>query len=179
MQCCVKAPTPSGDLTLGTDVSQLTSVSSYSCMTQAGYSFTVVRAYESGGAVDPHAVASIANAWAGGQTSVDAYIFPCVASCNGSPSPAAQIQATVNNLRGSDYGMLWLDIEGPQYWYSSASQNVAFIQAMVNECNAQGISCGIYTSNSQWSPITGGSTAFNSLPLWYPHVSCFISVFVS
>jgi GH25 family lysozyme M1 (1,4-beta-N-acetylmuramidase) len=28
---------------------------------------------------------------------------------------------------------------------------------------------GIYTSNSQWSPITGGSTQLSKYPLWYPH----------
>ena len=28
---------------------------------------------------------------------------------------------------------------------------------------------GIYSSSSQWGPIMGGSTAFNSLDLWYAH----------
>lgn len=73
-----------------------------------------------------------------------------------------------NNV-GLRVGMLWIDVEGTQYWSSSTSNNVNFIQAMVNEGKARGISLGMYTSNSQWSPITGGSTAFKSLPLWYPH----------
>lgn len=40
---------------------------------------------------------------------------------------------------------------------------------MVNEGKARGISLGIYSSASQWSPIMGGSTKFSSLPLWYAH----------
>jgi len=28
---------------------------------------------------------------------------------------------------------------------------------------------GIYSSNSQWTPIMGGSTAFSKYPLWYAH----------
>ena len=70
---------------------------------------------------------------------------------------------------GVSYGMLWIDVEGTQYWSSSTSNNVNFIQQMVDEGKKKGVSIGIYTSNSQWSPITGGSTAFKSYPLWYPH----------
>jgi len=40
---------------------------------------------------------------------------------------------------------------------------------MVNELKANKQKIGIYTSNAQWQPITGGSTKFNDIPLWYPH----------
>jgi len=66
-------------------------------------------------------------------------------------------------------GMLWLDIEGTQYWSSSSSNNINFLQGMVDEGNARGVSMGIYTSSSQWSPIMGGTTKFSNLPLWYAH----------
>jgi len=66
-------------------------------------------------------------------------------------------------------GMLWIDVEGTQYWSSSPSANVNFIQGMVDEGNNRGVVLGIYTSNSQWSPIAGGSTQFSGYPLWYPH----------
>jgi len=46
---------------------------------------------------------------------------------------------------------------------------VNFIQSMVNQGKARGVSIGIYSSASQWNPITGGSTAFTSLPIWYAH----------
>ena len=73
------------------------------------------------------------------------------------------------SVGSAKYGMLWIDVEGTQYWSSSHSNNVNFIQQMVDEGVKKGVSIGIYTSNSQWSPITGGSTAFKKYPLWYPH----------
>ena len=155
--------------THGTDVSSLTSASAYSCLKDNGFSFTVVRAYKSGGAVDANAVQTIANAWEGGQKNVDAYLFPCVASCDGKKSAAQQIQETHSYLSNSKYGMLWLDIEGTQYWYSDTNKNVQFIQDLITETQALDMTIGIYTSNNSWTPITGSSTKFGNLPLWYPH----------
>jgi len=155
--------------TYGTDVSQLTSVDAFTCLKKNGYSFTIVRAYQNGGHTDPNAVQSIKNAWAGGQSHVDAYIFPCVAACANTISAGQQIQATHNFLSGTKYGMLWLDIEGSQYWYSDTAKNVNFIQELVNESKALNITLGIYSSNSQWTPITGSSKAFSTLPIWYAH----------
>jgi hypothetical protein len=37
---------------------------------------------------------------------------------------------------------------------------------MVDEGLKKGVSLGIYTSSSQWSPITGGTTQFKKYPLW-------------
>lgn len=37
---------------------------------------------------------------------------------------------------------------------------------MVDEGLKKGVTLGIYTSNSQWSPICGGSTQFKKYPLW-------------
>jgi hypothetical protein len=99
---------------------------------------------------------------------------------------------TVNSLANTKYGMLWLDIEGTQYWSSSTSNNVDFLQRMVNQGIARGVSMGayafvlllrrswfcliiscalsgIYSSSSQWTPIMGGSTQFSKYPLWYAH----------
>eukprot|EP01032_Pedospumella_encystans_P018681 gene18681-21259_t len=151
----------------GVDVSQSTSSSSFSCMKGDGYSFAIVRVYQSNGVVDANGPTTINNAWAGGMSYVDGYIFPCY-SCG---NPAKQMDDTVNNLanHNTKYGMLWLDVEGTQYWSSSASNNVNFLQGMVDEGKKRGISLGIYSSASQWNPIMGGSTQFSSLPLWYPH----------
>jgi hypothetical protein len=43
---------------------------------------------------------------------------------------------------GATVGMLWFDIEGTQYWSSSASNNVNFLQSMINEGKARGVSMG-------------------------------------
>jgi hypothetical protein len=134
---------------------------------------------------------SINDAWSGGMSYVDGYIFPCY-SCG---NPAKQMDDTLNSLKshglkilghnsegdretlmannngtlGATVGMLWIDVEGTQYWSSSAQNNVNFIQGMVDEGLRQGVHLGIYTSASQWNPICGGSTQFKSYPLWYPH----------
>jgi len=134
-------------------------------MKNNGKSFGIVRVYQSNGKVDPNGPSSISNAWKGGMSHVDGYIFPCY-SCG---NAAGQIDATVNNLSGTKYGMLWLDIEGTQYWSSTASNNVKFLHEMVDRAQAKGVSLGIYSSNSQWTPIMGSSHDFASLPLWYAH----------
>ena len=74
-----------------------------------------------------------------------------------------------NSTLGVKVGMLWLDIEGTQYWGSSTSANTDFIVAMANQGKARGVSLGVYTSKSQWTPITGSSTRLSAYPLWYAH----------
>jgi hypothetical protein len=57
----------------------------------------------------------VANAWAGGMAHVDVYMFPCP-HCGKSAS--TQVDELVSYLRshGVKFGMIWFDIEGPQYW---------------------------------------------------------------
>ena len=40
---------------------------------------------------------------------------------------------------------------------------------MINQANALGIKWGIYTSASQWGPITGNTAEFGAPALWYAH----------
>ena len=173
----------------GVDLSQPCSSSGFSCMKSNGVSFAVVRVYQSNGKVDPNGAATISAAWAGGMSHVDGYIFPCF-SCG---NPAGQMDAAINGLHsaglkhvprlhgqndtvaikpeelGTSYGMLWLDIEGTQYWGSDQAANVNFIQAMADEGKKKGVTLGVYTSQSQWTPITGNAKILGDLPLWYPH----------
>jgi hypothetical protein len=160
-------------------------------MVSSGESFAIVRVYQSSGHPDSNGPASINDAWAGGMSYVDGYIFPCY-SCG---NPAQQMDDTIASLNaggvrllgqegvpsekelrlhhngtlGSTVGMLWIDVEGTQYWSSNPQSNVNFIQEMVDEGLKQGVTLGIYTSSSQWNPICGGSTQFKNYPLWYPH----------
>src|SRR3546814_10810782 len=39
---------------------------------------------------------------------------------------------------GAKVGMLWIDVEGTQYWSSNTGNNVNFIQQMVDEGKRQG-----------------------------------------
>ncbi len=172
--------------TKGVDVSQLTSSSSWSCAKSNGYSFAIVRVYKSTGAADSNGPANINNAWNAGFAHVDGYIFPCY-SCGNAAKQVDDtisylanhaiiakgeneiIDASYNTTTGVKYGMLWFDIEGSSYWSTTKSNNVNFLQAMVNEAKAKGVSVGIYSSASQWSAIMGSNSQFSSLPLWYAH----------
>jgi GH25 family lysozyme M1 (1,4-beta-N-acetylmuramidase) len=153
--------------THGVDVSAPTATSSFSCMVNNGYHFAVVRAYRSNGTPDPNGAQTINNARAGGMSNVDAYMFPCPTCGN----PAKQMSDTVASLKAGQakYGMIWLDIEGPQYWHKSQQANRDFFNGLVAQGRAMGVHMGVYTSKSQWIPIMGDWSGGSSLPLWYAH----------
>eukprot|EP01147_Barroeca_monosierra_P008577 gene8577-10279_t len=163
------------EATYGADVSTATSQSALSCLRGNGYSFAIARCFRSTGTVDPNCPQTIINAWNAGLTHVDIYLFPRPTAGN----PAAQIDALVNFLnqqgikpRGQkpkSYGMLWLDIEGPQYWTSSQTENRNFFSGLVSQAKAHGIPLGVYTSASQWNPIMGDWSGGSAFPLWYAH----------
>ena len=172
--------------------------SSWSCLKSSyGANFAIPRVYRSSGSVDPNGAANINDARSAGIAYVDGYIFPCYSCGNAAGQmddtinslKASGIYMLKHNelhkeimkvnrtqtLTSGEHipvtataGMIWIDVEGTQYWSSSATNNVNFIQEMVTEGEKQGVVIGIYTSNSQWSPICGGSTQFSSYPLWYP-----------
>jgi GH25 family lysozyme M1 (1,4-beta-N-acetylmuramidase) len=88
-----------------------------------------------------------------------------LASEDEDPSNPGNVTAEVN----AKVGMLWIDVEGTQYWSSNHANNVNFIQGMIDEAKSQKVNIGIYSSKSQWSPITGNSSKFSKYPLWYAH----------
>eukprot|EP00055_Hartaetosiga_balthica_P011607 m.53345 g.53345 ORF g.53345 m.53345 type:complete len:169 (-) comp7663_c0_seq2:169-675(-) len=106
---------------------------------------------------------------------VDIYMFP-------DPSRGdaqTQVDEMVNYLakfnikpggsKPATYGMLWLDIEGPQYWSKSQGTNQAFFNGLVSRAKSHGIPLGVYTSESQWIPIMGDWSGGAAFPLWYAH----------
>jgi GH25 family lysozyme M1 (1,4-beta-N-acetylmuramidase) len=68
-------------------------------------------------------------------------------------------------------GRVWLDIEGSQYWLGSTSSNRAWYEDLVDSCATYGVTCGIYSSMSQWTAIMGSASYCygSSYPLWYAH----------
>eukprot|EP01034_Spumella_vulgaris_P035970 gene35970-44356_t len=99
-------------------------------------------------------------------------MFPCP-TC--SKSAAAQTNELVTYLKANCAsqwsGRIWLDVEGSQYWTGSSSNNQAWYKALVDSCSTYKVTCGVYSSTSQWSAIFG-STSFSygsSLKLWYAH----------
>jgi len=76
-----------------------------------------------------------------------------------------------SNCKSYFSGRVWLDIEGSQYWSSSTSTNKAWFQNLKDSCATYGVTCGVYSSSSQWSSIFGSTTYSyaSDLPLWYAH----------
>ncbi|EGG24960.1 glycoside hydrolase family 25 protein [Cavenderia fasciculata] len=154
--------------TLGVDISSGSDISSFSCLKSNGYSFAIIRCWESVGQPDSNCPHSMYNAWDGGMADVDAYMFPCFSCGNG----AGQVESMVNYIKSynAKYGMVWFDIEGPGvYWSDNQADNQAFFNSMVAGAHAVGAKVGIYTSASQWIPIMGNWAGGASFPLWYAH----------
>lgn len=131
--------------TYGADVSVNVMPSTFKCLKSNGIDFVIIRAYQSLNRPDPEAPHCIYNAWDGGMEHVDIYMFPAPRAGN----PAGQFRSMVNSLKGFNishssnpaphsFGTIWLDIEGPQYWTSSHSANIAFIQGLINEAHSMG-----------------------------------------
>jgi len=156
-----------GNCTLGVDVSSQVLIDDFQCLDQSGYNYVIIRCYQSTGKVDPVAPHTIYNAWDGGMSQVDVYMFPCP-SCG---NPSAQVAAAVDYLNSynAKWNMFWFDIEGPQYWSSNSDDNINFLSAAIAEAKAKGQTVGIYSSASQWGPIMNGWTGASDLPLWYAH----------
>jgi len=167
IQCCVKGSPAAGNY--GTDVSTAVSTTNFTCMKNSNYNWVVVRAYRSSDTVDTNACNNLNNARSVGITARDAYIFPCP-KCSSTGS--AQVAACVNNLKScastSWSAFLWLDIEDTSYWTTNTTTNRNFFESMVSGCNSAGIRCGVYTSQSQWTPIMGSYNGGSSMKLWYP-----------
>jgi GH25 family lysozyme M1 (1,4-beta-N-acetylmuramidase) len=153
------------EATLGVDVSQPTSVSAFSCLKNNGYHFAIVRGYQSNGHPDPNCPSTVSHAWSAGMSHVDVYMFPCP-QC--SKSAATQVREMVDALKGTRYGMIWFDIEGPQYWRSQ-SFNRQFMSELLSTAHSLGQHIGVYTSASQWGPIMGNWAGASAYPLWYAH----------
>jgi len=164
-----------GLATGGVDVSSTVLVDAFQCLAANGYSFAIIRCYESIGQPDSVCPHTIYNAWDGGMQHVDVYMFPDPSKAN----PGGQVSDMLNYLAQfnihtrttppATYGMVWLDIEGPQYWSGDQGANRDFFNGLVSALQGAGQYIGVYTSASQWGPIMGDWAGGASLPLWYAH----------
>ncbi|EDQ85403.1 uncharacterized protein MONBRDRAFT_34277 [Monosiga brevicollis MX1] len=159
----------------GVDVSQATLESHWKCLKENGYHFAVIRCYESVGRVDSNCPHTIYNAWDGGMSHVDIYMFPDPRANNPESQMSSMVEflkkysITSGGKKPGSFGMVWLDIEGSQYWSSDKETNRKFFDGLVSEGKKHGLKLGVYTSESQWSPIMGDWSGGSSLPLWYAH----------
>ena len=161
----------SANSVLGVDVSQLFSTSTYQCIKSSGYSFAIIRAFRSYGAVDPEAKQGLTNAKNAGLIT-DIYMFPCRGK-----SATSQVDDMMAAIPSNLYGMIWVDVEtNPSSgcsWsgYSSAS-NCQFLADIISRIKAKGKKPGIYASRYMWETIFGSQSACTSVAstqLWYAH----------
>jgi GH25 family lysozyme M1 (1,4-beta-N-acetylmuramidase) len=174
LQCCVSGtPTPTTSL-YGLDVSTSQSSSTTSCFVSSGYgAFIIPRGYKSTGSVDTAVCTTIKNAANSGVKVRDAYMFPCPTCSKSAATQMSELVSYLNANCGKPTwsGRIWLDIEGSQYWTGSTSANQAWYKELKNSCATYGVSCGVYSSASQWSAIFGSNSFCygSELPLWYAH----------
>jgi hypothetical protein len=157
----------------GIDVSTTCTSDSASCFTSSGYTFFIPRGYRSSGQVDTQVCDSLKAAKSGGIPKREVYLFPCPTCSKSASDQMSEMMTYINtNCASSFTGRVWLDIEGTQYWYSDYSSNKKFYESLVDACQSQASSCGIYSSTYQWSSIFG-STSYaykaDGLPIWYAH----------
>lgn len=158
------APASPLDGVYGVDVSQPTSSSDFTCMKDKhAVSFVVIRSFTELGSPDPAVVDTARDARAAG-VDVSVYHFP-----DTSQSASSQIRSDIDNLRnnGVDFDYLWLDVERSD-WGSNTTWNTLFIRELAEEAQAMGVRVGIYSSESQWGPITGNTEDLHDYPLWWP-----------
>eukprot|EP00731_Ephydatia_muelleri_P022679 Em0015g262a len=86
----------SANSTYGVDISSPISETTFSCLIGDGFTFAIVRAYESSGTPDKNAPATIANARAAGMKYVDVYLFPCP-KC--SKTASQQVEEMMQSLK--------------------------------------------------------------------------------
>ena len=132
--------------TIGVDISQAFSTSTYSCMKSNGVSFVIPRAWCSYGGFDSNAVTNINNARSAGIPYVDVYMFPCRGK-----SASDQVSSLVSSLGSANYGQIWIDVEtnpssGCSWASYSGTSNCQYVTDLVNAIKSHGKTPGIYAS---------------------------------
>ncbi|KAH3756076.1 glycoside hydrolase family 25 protein [Pelomyxa schiedti] len=152
--------------------------SSYECLFSGGYRYAIMQAQTGHppgtGHYNPYIGENYHNAVSAGIYPVDVYIFPDYGL-----DPAGQVNSTITSLFEDDVlyhdNMIWMDVEGTEYWIGTCDENIQFLHTVISTAEAMYSDCGlkycigIYSSASQWSPIMCDTTEFSSYPIWYAH----------
>merc|ERR1711879_1478 len=165
---------PRTEATLGFDLSYFqgdVSESDFSCLKSNGYDFGIIEATAgSEYGLNPHIASVVANAEKY-FPNVDVYIFP-----DTSHSASDEMTSYINALKSDGVlkkNMVWMDIEGSEYWSSSCSSNQNWLKEAIDTINSLYKGCGlstcvgIYASESQWSPIMCNTSEFSNYQLWW------------
>jgi GH25 family lysozyme M1 (1,4-beta-N-acetylmuramidase) len=166
-------------LVQGTDVSNMSTVSSWPAVKAAGITFTGVMAYDGATVGNPHYNAEIAGALSAGLF-VMPYVLADPLKISGADEfdkrawPAIRGVAGAPYAPGGKYLPIALDLEPqpkvtPKVCYGlTAPQMVSWIKAFIAAARAlpRMPVPVIYTTAAWWSQCTANSTAFGADPLW-------------
>uniref|UniRef100_A0A914KVR9 Uncharacterized protein n=1 Tax=Meloidogyne incognita TaxID=6306 RepID=A0A914KVR9_MELIC len=144
--------------------------------------FVIIEAnYFGSGSYDTNAELNILNARAAGIENVDIYITPCVRPSYKSEicgDARKSITTVLDNLDKSNakVGRVWLYIYGLTGCYKydhwnkdNKTENIEFIDIMVNTLKERNQPFGFYTNKYNWHEITGNTRKYNDTPLLYYH----------
>jgi GH25 family lysozyme M1 (1,4-beta-N-acetylmuramidase) len=162
---------------LGTDVSNLTTVSSWPDVASAGMTFTGVMAYDGASVANPSYNSQVKGALGEGL-----FVMPYVIADPLKIAGAAQFARAWHAIdgiagapyaRGGHYLPVTLDMEAqPQVTAKTCygltqAQMVSWIKAFTGAARQQaGVTPVLYTSPGWWQACTGNTTAFAGDPLW-------------
>lgn len=88
----------------GVDLFAASSVATFSCFKNSGYTFAVIRAFRSSGILDTNAANNLQNAKAAG-LSTDIYMFPCRGK-----DPTSQVNTLISGISTNLYSTVWIDV---------------------------------------------------------------------
>ena len=161
----------------GTDVSNLTTVTSWANVKAAGITFTGVMAFDGATVSNSHYNAQVTGALAQGL-----FVMPYVVADPLKIAGAAQFAkawpvidgvTSAPYAGGGQYLPVALDMEAQPQVTSAACyglsqvQMVAWIKAFLTAAQQKiGTAPVVYSSPNWWQACTGGSTAFGGYPLW-------------
>ena len=105
-----------------------------------------------------------------------------MANCNTSKlniTARQQVRDMFENLKGLQFGTVWLDIEGGDWYnnfYKDPLQNQAFLIEMVDEILKYGHTPGFYSNWNYWDLLLGGNTfkIMSKYPIWYIYIYIYI-----
>nr|CAD2185818.1 unnamed protein product [Meloidogyne enterolobii] len=143
--------------------------------------FVIVFAnYVDTGKANLDAELNIINARAAGIENVDIYITPCVQPSDYKICGNAResITAVLDHLNKNNakFGRVWLNIDGltgcekyKEWNKDNKTENIEFIDEMVNTLEERKRPYGFYTDKYNWHEITGNTRKYNDTPLIYYH----------
>nr|CAD2208905.1 unnamed protein product [Meloidogyne enterolobii] len=159
------------------------SVSSFKCLKENSKEFVIVNAnYYGSGRVDPDAELNIIKAKTAGIENVDIHISPCVKPSDEYKLCGDARESIITILDHLDennakFGRVWLNIFGligcDKYegWNKdNKTENIEFIDKMVNTLKERNRPFGFYTDKYNWHEITGNTRKYNDTPLIYFHL---------